>query len=244
MDTSIPLGDISNRGDYYQMSIKKRLKANPFSSLHDIIYDLLLDDIISLRWLPGKRITERDIAGAMCVSRTPVRAAIFRLQQEHYVTCDNKKGVYASIYARKQIDDFLNLRKALESFAVKSVIFTLTSEQYNRLCYLAELLDKCTLDSLASFTNLDTSFHEYLVACTGNWYLIDVYKQLSTRLILFRNYLTMFAKEDIVKIINRQEHLMLCKLIKFKNADAAAAFIKTHIEALQDLTVDKPCEVK
>jgi DNA-binding GntR family transcriptional regulator len=50
-----------------------------------IVYEQLRDLIVHGHLAPGSRIVESDVAGRLGVSRTPVRGALQRLQQEGYI---------------------------------------------------------------------------------------------------------------------------------------------------------------
>ena len=51
----------------------------------DDVYTQLKRDIAEFRLVPGDRFTETEISVRLGVSRTPVRQALFRLQQEGFV---------------------------------------------------------------------------------------------------------------------------------------------------------------
>ncbi|MDP3137630.1 MAG: GntR family transcriptional regulator, partial [Burkholderiaceae bacterium] len=46
------------------------------------VYDQLKRDVAEFRMVPGDRFSENEISERLGVSRTPVRQALFRLQQE------------------------------------------------------------------------------------------------------------------------------------------------------------------
>jgi DNA-binding GntR family transcriptional regulator len=55
-------------------------------TLADSAYDRLRDSIVTLRLAPGAPLTELDLCRRLRISRTPVRTALLRLQQEGLVT--------------------------------------------------------------------------------------------------------------------------------------------------------------
>jgi DNA-binding GntR family transcriptional regulator len=57
----------------------------PFRSRADEVYEQLKRDVAEFNLVPGDRFTENEISERLGVSRTPVRQALFRLQQEGYV---------------------------------------------------------------------------------------------------------------------------------------------------------------
>ena len=59
-----------------QEQLKILKEQNPFAALHDLISDLIMQDIISFRIAPGTRLVENALAEGFGVSRSPVRAAL------------------------------------------------------------------------------------------------------------------------------------------------------------------------
>jgi DNA-binding GntR family transcriptional regulator len=55
-------------------------------TLADSAYDRLRENIVTLRLAPGAPLTELDLCKRLRISRTPVRTALLRLQQEGLVT--------------------------------------------------------------------------------------------------------------------------------------------------------------
>ena len=62
-----------------------RASSQAAPSLSDIAYARLRESIVTLRLAPGARLTEVDLCQRLGISRTPVRAALLRLQQEGLV---------------------------------------------------------------------------------------------------------------------------------------------------------------
>ncbi|RYY50080.1 MAG: GntR family transcriptional regulator, partial [Comamonadaceae bacterium] len=56
-----------------------------FRTRADEVYAQLKRDVAEFRMVPGDRFTENEVSERLGVSRTPVRQALFRLQQEGYV---------------------------------------------------------------------------------------------------------------------------------------------------------------
>ena len=54
-------------------------------NLSELVYQRIKNDIFDFKLMPGERFTESEVAKAYDVSRTPIRQALYRLQQEGYV---------------------------------------------------------------------------------------------------------------------------------------------------------------
>ena len=82
------------------MSATAKLKVQPLEvnfSLKDKVYDALRQAIMSMDIYAVKdelRLDERQLAEDLGVSRTPIREAITRLEQEGFVRVAQRKGVF------------------------------------------------------------------------------------------------------------------------------------------------------
>lgn len=75
----------------------RKPRAAPRSSarlrrLADTAYARLRESIVSLRLAPGAPLTELDLCKRLGISRTPVRAALLRLEQEGLVTASHRRS--------------------------------------------------------------------------------------------------------------------------------------------------------
>ena len=66
------------------------------TKLSDTAYDELLSRIISCQYPPGSLLSEEKLVAELGISRTPIRSALIRLQQEHLVQVISKKGILVS----------------------------------------------------------------------------------------------------------------------------------------------------
>ena len=64
---------------------------NPFMTLNDIVYELLLHEIITFSIKPGSKIYESVIAQQIGVSRSPVKYALEKLSEMGYVRIQNSR---------------------------------------------------------------------------------------------------------------------------------------------------------
>jgi DNA-binding GntR family transcriptional regulator len=57
-------------------------QQNPFISLNDIVYSILLQEIVNFHIPPGTAINENAIAKKLEISRSPIKFALLRLKKE------------------------------------------------------------------------------------------------------------------------------------------------------------------
>ncbi len=89
--------------------------------------------ILSGAIAPGSFLAERQLAGRLGMSKTPVRAALERLELEGFVTVSPQQGILVRDLSLHEIADQYEIRIALEAFVVRHVAGRLAAPQVERL---------------------------------------------------------------------------------------------------------------
>src|SRR5271156_408155 len=83
------------------------------------VYRALREAIIIAQLAPGQRISENELAERLSVSRTPVREALIRLQDERFVQIVPQLGTFVTPISTAAVEDAQFIREALECAAVR-----------------------------------------------------------------------------------------------------------------------------
>lgn len=83
----------------------------------DVAYSYVKEQIINLRYRPGQWLKAQDIARQLSISRTPVREALGRLDQEGLVRRDSGWGYVVRALTQKEIADLFKIRETVEMLA-------------------------------------------------------------------------------------------------------------------------------
>ena len=83
------------------------------------VYQALREAIITAQLAPGQRISENRLAERLAVSRTPVREALIRLQDERFVQIVPQLGTFVTRISSAAVEDAQFIREALECAAVR-----------------------------------------------------------------------------------------------------------------------------
>lgn len=140
------------------------------------IYDRLRAAILSLELAPGERLTERGLEAAFAASRTPVRAALLRLDAEGLVQ-RGERGFAVAPIDTIEIGQLAELREAVEVAAVRLAV---TRASDDDIAALVELLDSDR--ESAEAVPAGDAFHEQLARLSGNPLLADSVRGAMTRL--------------------------------------------------------------
>ncbi|TAG28736.1 MAG: GntR family transcriptional regulator [Burkholderiales bacterium] len=199
----------------------------------DEAYQQLKRDVAEFKLLPGDRFTETEVSERLNVSRTPVRQALFRLQQEGFVEVLFRSGWRVLPFDFEKFEQLYDLRMVLETAAA------------HRLSGDEARVDRALLDELAAIwlvpaaqrsgsmdevARWDESFHCALVAASGNAEMARVHRDVTDRIRIIRRLdFTKQARIDATY----DEHAKILRAIRAKRGDQAAMLLRAHIQTSQ-----------
>ena len=202
-------------------------------SLSALVYQRMKNDIFDFKLMPGERFTESEAAQIYEVSRTPIRQALYRLQQEGYVEVSFRSGWQVRPLNFRYYEELYDVRIVLE----KDAIYKLSLQDCTQSRELAELRAIWMIepqDYLSDFkqlSQLDEDFHCALVRAAGNKEMARIHQDLSEKIRIIRRL--DFSKQYRIEA-TYQEHQDILKLIFNQNTAEAIAAIETHIQQSRD----------
>ena len=210
----------------------------PYRSIADQIYENLKNSIISCEIKPGDRLFELELAKTFHASRTPVREAFRRLEQDHLVERLAQGGVRVPIINRETIEDLYNLRAVLETYALELACERVTPEQISTLKQVRaqafELLKSSESARdyvLKRLLELNSSFHETIYEATGSKFLIKVISNLRAIVMGIR---TRSIQADQAWMQVWDEHSRLIGHLERGEKDSAIQLIRAHVANAAD----------
>jgi DNA-binding GntR family transcriptional regulator len=138
----------------------------------------------------GARISDKQLAVELKVSRTPVREALVQLQTEGLVVMRPQSGTFVLDLAVEDVRQICATRAILEAGAIRLAAETDSSDLMGRLGLLVGRAAIALDDAdLALCDELDSQFHEGIVAASANRYLVHAYSGISNKLRALRHRL-------------------------------------------------------
>ncbi|MEZ5644248.1 MAG: GntR family transcriptional regulator [Burkholderiaceae bacterium] len=199
----------------------------------DEVYAQLKKDIADFRLVPGDRFSEHDICNRLSVSRTPVRQALFRLQQEGLVEVLFRSGWRVLPFDFDKFDQLYDLRMVLETTAAQR----LCQQEATRSSELLEALKERWLvpasERSSDATQVavwDEAFHETLVKAAGNAEMARVHHEVTERIRIIRRL--DFLKQMRIDA-TYEEHAKILRAIIARKADRAELLLRSHIQSSQ-----------
>ena len=137
---------------------------------HDLRYRILTG-----RLAPGTTLLETELAGLLSLSRTPVREAVIKLEEEGLVEVRPRHGVTVKALSLQDFANILDVFSALEVRAVELVAARGISGAEAQV--LERMLDEMEAATAAGdiprWSDLDDEFHSQIVTLCGNGRLQD-----------------------------------------------------------------------
>ena len=145
-------------------------------------HDSIRAAIVRGELAPGEMLSENQLAASLGMSRTPVRAALTRLQDEGWVTVYPQRGVQVRALSETEVREAADVRRALESAGVRRVDPAAREQAAARLAEnLAEQARALEEGDFVAFADLAAAFHRVFVEISGNGVMLDIYDRLRDR---------------------------------------------------------------
>jgi len=201
----------------------------PRHLLKDRAYVELKDRILRGDFEPGTFLSERQIASWLAMSKTPIRAALEKLESEGFVTTSPQQGVLVRELSIHEIADQFEIRAALETFVARNVAGRVTAEQRVQLednlrAQKAALRDGAIRDTV----QLDADFHILFCRFLGNREILKVMEQLRER--IHRVILRVDTQNPDRLPASYTEHRAIADAVLRGDGAAAARAIEEHLE--------------
>jgi DNA-binding GntR family transcriptional regulator len=204
-------------------------------SLSEQVVEKLKNRILSLQMEPGRRLLTDTLAAELGVSRTPVREGLKELVKEGLVNYDGKS--YAvKIFSRRDAEEILSIRRALEVLAARQAGANITAGQLHELQSLqSQSQKKLDEGDIQSLVEIDFRFHELIADASLNSRL----RMLTTGLReqIFLSHRWSFDPKQLVQTIAEHEGILRALLVR--DPEMAAQAMDEHLEHVARRTLAK-----
>ena len=196
-------------------------------SLADQIFERLESDILTGVYPRGSVLTEISLSEDLGVSRTPVREAIRRLEQEHLVE-STPKGMLVLSITQNDAMIIYDIRVHAEGLAAKACAEHITDAQIAEMKELLELQEfYIHKGDSEKAKNIDSQFHQMIYQCAGSPIYYDTLTPLHNKTQKFRKAtVTNSGSAEI----SYSEHKKIYEAIASRNAQAAEEAMRKHVE--------------
>jgi DNA-binding GntR family transcriptional regulator len=216
------------------MADTAKVKANEAVSVREKTYRALKAMLLGGRLRPGEHLTESRLAAVLGVSRTPLREALMKLEEEGLVVGRRHLGYSVLSLDVREVCDLLVVRQALDACAAELACVNATDDELVTIRSLIERMialratKKTKPADAAADLELGLEIHEVIARASRNEPLIrllaQVYQQL--RLALWLEVLWVDWEN-----VGLEEHQAIADAILARDAAAAAAAARRHVQS-------------
>lgn len=170
----------------------------------------------------------RQLAAQLHMSKTPVHAALERLEAEGLVTLAPQQGVVVRELSIQDIVNHYETRQALEPYVMRRLAGRLTEQQIEQLRQnLVELRRSASANDNSGLMEVDAEFHQLLCGFVRNDEITRVMQQLRDKVQRVILRVTEQFPERMGKTY--EEHRAIVESLVSGDADHAAHLMYEHL---------------
>ena len=219
------------------MSLRRRsmsadLAVTPIEtgfSLKDKIYDALKEAITSMNIYADDaelRLDERRLSEQLSISRTPVREALARLEQERLVQIVPRRGVYIVRKTKVEILEMLTVWAALESMSARLITLNARDDVIASLRSLLTSYSEGQVDDhIDEYSENNINFHQAILRMSENQLICDTADNLFIHMRSIR-VRTIGEEDRAQKSI--VDHMQIVEAIEARDPDLAERLVREH----------------
>ena len=196
------------------------------TSLADQVFERLENDIIQGVYVKGEILTELKLAEQLGVSRTPIREALRRLEQERLIE-DTGKGSRVLGITEEDLQDIMNIRERIEGLAAYYAAKNITPDGLRELTHIVDLQEfYFSKHDKEHLRQVDDEFHDMICALSGRSVIADTLIPLMRKTRRYRRV----AIDDWERTTKTmKEHRQMFEAIASGNAELAQELATAHI---------------
>jgi DNA-binding GntR family transcriptional regulator len=195
-------------------------------------YEKLRDAITSGDLQPSQRLVEAELSEIFGLSRTAVRTALVRLEQDGLVSHERHRGAKVRLVTEREAVEILEARAALESLAVRSAAHNATDDDVAELReLLAQMKSLLEHGDLLRVSDVNGRLHRRLLEMSQNQTVMRLTSTLNSQLVRFQ-FRTVLAPGRAPQSL--AEHTAVVDGIAARDPDAAEQAMRTHLRHVVD----------
>lgn len=209
-----------------------RLPVQPLGmnfSLKDKVYASLKEAIMAMDiYAHGEelRLDERQLSVDLGVSRTPIREAISRLEQEGFVRVVQRRGVFVIRKTKKEVLDMIAMWAALESMAARLATQHATDEELAALRqHYANSENDESRAHIDEYSKQNILFHQTILQMSKNKLIIQTAENLFAHMRSIRTQ-TIGELDRVERSIIDHQHII--DALESRDTDKAENLVRLH----------------
>ncbi len=197
--------------------------------LKDKVYDGLKKAITSMNiyaQTEEPRLDERQLSEEFGVSRTPVREAITRLEQEGFVKVIPRRGAFVIRKTKQSILEMITVWAALESMAARLITLHATDQEIATLRNMFATFDDDRVQAeIDEYSESNIRFHQAILNMSN----CDLLNQMAENLLVHMRWIRMRTiSENDRASRSIIDHMNIIEALEQRDADLAERLVREH----------------
>jgi GntR family transcriptional regulator, rspAB operon transcriptional repressor len=215
-------------------------------TMTDAVYEQLKTAIVELRIPPGAPLREAEIAQGLSVSKTPVREALGRLEQDGLVTLNSFRSALVTEYTARDLQEIYELREIIEVAAARAAAESMSDKG---LADLGRIASECVRLNAAGgageggeggggsaadapeLVQLISEFDTVLYEEVTNRRIRAILENLAAHLARIGRLTTEIPGRIDASV---REHAQIYEAIERRDPENASRFMREHIRSVRD----------
>jgi DNA-binding GntR family transcriptional regulator len=196
-------------------------------SLVDTVAAQLRELIVSGELPLGKMLSERNLAEAFGVSKTPVREALAQLRNEGLVRIAAQRGATVFTLSGQEVVDICEWRQTLEAAALRMAFERDPEGLLNGLtAVVGRMRQGREAGDVKAYLAADTAYHGVFFRCCQNRLFMETYELMETKIAALRTHLSVKPSHTDKSFA---EHIEMLDCLRKRDLDATLACLTVHI---------------
>ena len=184
--------------------------------------------IISGEIAAGAKLNEVDVAGALGISRGPVREAFSALSRAGLLRVEKNRGVFVREVSLEEATEFYEVRAALEGLIGQLAARRIAIDEVEQLRALVKRMQQVQKARRADdYFALNVEFHDLLARAARNNALLANYRGVVNQLDLYRRATLQRGADPIPQ--STAEHEAIVEAVAARDEQRAQALLTQHV---------------
>lgn len=178
------------------------------------------------------RLDERKLSEQFGISRTPLREALARLEQERLVEIIPRRGIFIVRRSKTEILEMIAVWAALESMAARIITTDASTQDIAGLrSMFGAYEDESPDEHLDEYSETNIGFHQAIIAMSKNALIADITDGLFVHVRAIRHR-TIFDKDRAGQSI--RDHMDIIAALENRQTNLAGKLVREHTLRLRD----------
>lgn len=198
------------------------------------VYERIRSEILACALRPGTQLQEKDLAERYDVSKSPVRDALLRLQEQRLIEVLPRKGYRVKPVSVADARELYEMRLIYERACVARLIDAAPEAV---IAALDAFRAATRTDDLAAWMAYNREFHLAIAEGCGNSRLARATREVIEQFDRL-TYMSVTASEQVQLSDFVDEHVAIIEAIRRRDKRQAGALVREHVESSRKRMLD------